>query len=247
MTGTSRIQVPKRFRVIAHRGASGYAPENTIAAFRLAADMGVREIEFDVRLSRDGKLVVAHDPSFDRLGIPGAVVADMTLAELRELDLGQWFGDGRFAGERIVTVEEIFRTFGDRFIYHAEIKVPSSRLAELLIAEIDRFAFRTRTIVTSFDFDVLAEIRELAPEQRVGWLVRDRGLSETNIDCAAAMGFFQFCPRANETESALVAAAKQRIAEVRAHGIKEKSDLRRAVAAGCDGATLNWPDWAVAA
>ncbi len=235
--------VPAQFRIIAHRGASGYAPENTLAAFRQAEAMGASEIEFDIQLSKDGKLVVVHDDTLDRFGFPNRAVVEMTLAELKSLDMGGWFEGGEFAGERIATVSEIFDAFGELFIYHAEIKAPSHALADDLIALIDDRGYRDRVIVTSFDYDILLYVREQFPEQRVGWLVRHDGFSAANVEKADAAGFFQFCPRADEMTAERVIDAKKRIPEIRAHGIKTKANLAQAVAAGCDGTTVNWPDW----
>lgn len=235
--------VPPEFRIIAHRGASGYAPENTLAAFRRADAMGSTEIEFDIQLSKDDELVVIHDTTLDRFGFPGRAVVEMTLADLKSLDMGGWFDGGEFAGERIVTVSEIFDTFGEMFIYHAEIKAPSQALADDLIALIESRGYRERVIVTSFDYDILLYVRERHPAQRVGWLVRHDGFSADNVEKAAAAGFFQFCPRADEMTVERVADAKTRIPEIRAHAIKTRANLAQAVAAGCDGTTVNWPDW----
>src|SRR5713226_3974996 len=92
--------------VIAHRGASGYAPENTFAAFRKALAMGATFIETDLQLSRDARFVALHDPTVNRTTNGQGSVHDMTLADLRKLDFGSWFGS-EFSGERIPTLEEI--------------------------------------------------------------------------------------------------------------------------------------------
>ena len=239
----SPLTVPRRFRVIAHRGASGYAPENTHAAFALAAQMGVREVEFDLQFSQDGHIVLVHDPVLDRYGFPGCRVGDMTLAELKALDMGAWFGDRKFAGEKIVTLDEVLTSFGDRFIYHAEIKVPAAGLARLALERFASHGLSERMIVTSFVFDALREVAALSPGQRMAWLVRHGDFTPANVDRAAAAGVFQFCPRADETDVDAVAAAKARVPEIRAHGIACVDDLRQAVQAGCDGVTINWPDW----
>ncbi|MBZ0251997.1 MAG: hypothetical protein K8I02_01540, partial [Candidatus Methylomirabilis sp.] len=90
---------------IAHRGASGECPENTLAAFGRALEIGVDMVEFDVHLSRDGVPVVIHDDDVRRTTDGRGLVKDLTLAELRRLDAGGW-KDARFAGERIPTLEE---------------------------------------------------------------------------------------------------------------------------------------------
>src|SRR5947209_20182105 len=95
-----------RLLIIAHRGASGYAPENTFAAFRRAIAMGAGFIETDLHLSRDARFVAIHDASVNRTTNGQGAVHDFTLADLRKLDAGSLFGSD-FAGERIPTIEEI--------------------------------------------------------------------------------------------------------------------------------------------
>lgn len=240
---TAPIRVPSGFHVIAHRGASGYAPENTMAAFECAARMGVREIEFDLQLTKDARMVVIHDAVLDRYGFPGLRVADMTLEALKKLDMGAWFGEPKFNGETVPTAEELFDAYGRRFILHAEIKAPSRRLAAMLADSLDRWGLCATTVVTSFDFDILATYRALAPGQRLGWLVRAGGFTDANVDRAVAAGIGQFCPAAVDVTAERVGTAMARIGEVRAHGIKTRADAERVVRAGCDGMTVNWPDW----
>src|SRR4051794_3938882 len=98
-----------RVEVIAHRGASHDAPENTLAAIKLAWQQEADAAEFDLHLSRDGKLVVIHDADTRRVAGVDKRVAEQTLAELRRLDVGAWKGP-RFAGERIATLEEVLAT-----------------------------------------------------------------------------------------------------------------------------------------
>src|SRR3990172_9877913 len=92
--------------VIAHRGASGSCPENTLAAFRRAAALGADMIELDVQLTRDGEVVVIHDWTLDRTTSGTGPVRACSLAELRRLDAGAWF-DAAFAGERVPTLGEV--------------------------------------------------------------------------------------------------------------------------------------------
>jgi len=237
------LTVPRDFRIIAHRGASGYAPENTLGAFRLAAQMGVREVEFDIQYSKDRELVVVHDETLDRYGFPDCRVAEMTLAELKALDLGGWFEDGRFVGERMPTLDEILTAFGDTFFYHVEIKLPADGLARRVLDCLAAHGVLDDAIITSFDFDAAAEVVALAPQQRVGWLVREGEFTKENVNRAAAGGFFQFCPRVYDMSEQNVADARRHVAEVRGHGIRNVDDLVQAVRANCDGVTVNWPDW----
>src|SRR5688500_16528220 len=99
--------------VIAHRGASSYAPENTLAAFDLAIEMGARHLELDVHLTRDDHVVVIHDDTVDRTTGGVGPVAEQTLAELKSLDAGSWFGE-KFAGQRIPTFAEVLERYAGR-------------------------------------------------------------------------------------------------------------------------------------
>src|SRR3981189_178913 len=98
--------------VVAHRGASGYAPENTMAAFRLAVEMGARFIETDLHLTRDARVVAIHDSTLDRTTTGHGLVDLMSIKEVRALDAGAWFGSRSaksFAGESVPTLDEILR------------------------------------------------------------------------------------------------------------------------------------------
>jgi glycerophosphoryl diester phosphodiesterase len=239
------ILVPKNFRIIAHRGASGYAPENTLAAFRLAEKMGVQEIELDVWLSRDRHVVICHDRKLDRYGHPGLQVTDLELEDLISLDMGSWFSPYFFSSERMLTLDGLFGLFGDRFFYHIEIKESQAGLAQKLLEMIAAHRLAQNVIVTSFHLDVLNDIRKHAASIRTGWLLKAKGFNIDNIKKGARTELFQICPMAQETDKALVAAAHTELAEVRAHHVHDVSAALQAINAGCDGFTVNWPDWFV--
>jgi len=240
------IKVPKKFRIIAHRGASGYAPENTMAAFHLAEKMGATEIEFDVQFSSDQKLMICHDPELSRYEHPGKHVSSLTCKEMQELDMGSWFGVPQYAGEKTPTLDEVFSTFRDRFIYHVEIKTPAPGLSAAILDCIAEHNITDRTFVTSFHFDALQECIALgnrANNVAFGWLVRENAFNIDNIKRAADAGFSQFCPLASEVTKDRVTEAHKHLSEVRAHGVKSKTDMIRVIETGCDGLTINWPDW----
>lgn len=109
--------------IIAHRGASGYAPENTMAAFELAERLGADFIELDIRMSKDGELVVIHDKTVDRTTNKAGYVHDFTLRELQGMDAGSFFS-AKYADETIVTLEEVMYAFAGRIGILIEIKDP---------------------------------------------------------------------------------------------------------------------------
>lgn len=120
-TGSLMIKPKDKVAVIAHRGASAYAPENTLAAFELAVDMGADWYELDCLLAKDGTVMVSHDNDVDRCTDGTGLVTEMTVAELKTLDAGSW-KDPKFAGERMPTLDESLAMAKDRIGVYVEIK-----------------------------------------------------------------------------------------------------------------------------
>jgi len=233
------------FRIIAHRGASAYAPENTLAAFQLAVDMGVREIELDVQLSLDRQVVICHDLSLERYGYPG-LVESMKWADLEALDMGSWFSPFLYANERMLRLEDLFERYGSRVTYHIEIKGRNPELPQRMCRLVERFGLQQQVIVTGFSYDALRETRRLSSGLRLGWLVNNLGrdiLSQSH-----QLDLFQLCPHADSVTPEAVRTARAAVPEVRAWGIEGRREdvlrlIRKILDARCGGATLNWPDW----
>lgn len=237
------VTVPRTFRIIAHRGASGYAPENTLAAFRLAEKMGVKEIELDTWLSLDNHIIICHDGGLDRYGYPGLHVKNLCLDDLLDLDMGSWFSPFLFSGERLLTLETLFAQFGDRFVYHVEIKEPQPGLTRRIMTTISDYALENQVFITSKDIGSLIKIKNAAPMIATGWLLAKGGFLEENIERAASAEFFQICPHAEDTNKAMVKTAHASLPEVRAWGIGTIELALQVIQSGCDGFTINWPDW----
>jgi len=147
--------------ILGHRGASGEAPENTLAAFRLALEQGAEGFELDVTLSADGVPVVIHDDTIDRTTNGTGEVARLTLSELKKLDAGSWKSE-RYAGERIPTLEEVFLEFGGRAVINVELKddpSPDKRLAPHVVQLIQAHRLQTRVMVSSFYYDNVRRVK----------------------------------------------------------------------------------------
>ena len=140
--------------VFGHRGALAHAPQNTLAAFELAAQQGAQGIELDVQLSKDGQLVVIHDYSVDATTDGQGKVAEMTLAQLKQLDAGSWFAPD-FAGERIPTLDEVFAAVGDKLLINVEIKASAPGIESAVADCVRRHKLDSRVLVSSFDAAVL--------------------------------------------------------------------------------------------
>ncbi len=154
-------------RVIAHRGMSSLAPENTLAAFRLCADHGVRWFEFDCDVLADGTVVVIHDATLDRTTDHKGEVHALTLADLDDVDAGSWF-DPRFAGEPVPTLRQVVDLMNEAGLdANLELKhtrgVPGGPLLAGVARELERLHPDRQLLVSSFDPLLLAGFRRLAP------------------------------------------------------------------------------------
>lgn len=225
--------------VIAHRGASSYAPENTLEAFDLALEMGVRHIELDVDFTSDGHIVVIHDDTVDRTTNGSGPVMSHTLAALRALDAGSWFG-AKFAGERIPTFHEVLERYKGRAHLHTEIKGHSPSLSQRTADLIRTHGMEEQVTITSFQNVRLEEMRAYAPELPTGWLVVE--VSEAIIAQAHAMGVTQLCPRANTVTPELVRRLHAEGFVARVWGVTTEDLMQQVVQAGADGMTINFPD-----
>ncbi len=240
------MQVPADFTIIAHRGASAYAPENTAAAFELAHEMGIADVELDTRLTIDGEIALSHDDNLSRYGHGELAVEQMTWAELAALDMGAWFSPYLYGGTRMWRLDDLFHAFGGRFTYHVELKGKSDRLAEAVLTCINRYDIRDNCIITSFQYEQLVAMRELDKDIRMGWLVRN--IDDDALIGARELAMMQLCPQAAFVDAEQVELARMVVPEVRAWGINGDASeivclVQRVLDAGCDGMTINWPDW----
>jgi glycerophosphoryl diester phosphodiesterase len=161
-----------RTLVFGHRGAKAYAPMNTLPAFELALRQGADGIELDVHFSRDRELVVMHDFTVDATTNGHGRVSEMSLAQLRQLDAGSWFGEA-FKGVQIPTLGEVFEAVGKKLFINVEIKVetPDTNGLEQAVAHgIAQFGLQERVIASSFDLPVLERFRRFMPDVPIGFL-----------------------------------------------------------------------------
>jgi len=191
-TGMLRANV----QVIAHRGASADAPENTLAAFERAIDLGAHWFELDCSLTADGEVVAIHDDTVDRTTSGSGQVDEMDLAELKQLDAGSWF-DPSFAAERIPTLGESLECAGDRIGVYIEIKDSDDDGA--LTADLLALAHDHGTLLPDLSKDTLKRIensgsKNLVLTRKVIAEVRQRGMEKkvviqsfSPIVCAVAL------------------------------------------------------------
>ena len=227
--------------VIAHRGASGYAPENTMAAFRRAVAQGVTFIETDLQLSRDARFVAIHDETLERTTNGKGNVHYFTLAELRRLDAGSWFSS-EFAGEPIPTLEDIldFSKKND-VVFYLELKPGSSWGGEhALIGALRESGEIPRVVVISFNAAIVQKLREIEPTLMTGLLYD--GQLERPIDKALEVGARQLAVRGDLVTPALLAQARSKDLQVVCWTVNHGVHMRMLVEAGVDGIMSDYPD-----
>ena len=158
---------------IAHRGASNLAPENTLASFQKALELGADFLECDVHLSKDGELVIMHDDKVDRTTNGSGYVKDYTLSELKKLDAGGKFHSS-FAGEQVITLNELFDEFYGKAGLLIEIKKPAKYpgIEEKVVALLSEYKDLNGIIVQSFDIESMRKINKLLPELEVALLMK---------------------------------------------------------------------------
>lgn len=155
---------------VAHRGESYDAPENTLAAFRLAWERDVSTIELDVHLTKDGQLIVCHDPNTKKTTGLDKGIKDSTLAELRTLDAGKWRGK-QFAGEKLPTLAEALATIPERGRCFIELKTGSEAVPELVKVVAASGKRAEQLAIISFNAESLAEAKRKLPQHPAYWIV----------------------------------------------------------------------------
>jgi glycerophosphoryl diester phosphodiesterase len=186
-----RLRFESPTQVMAHRGAAADAPENTIAAIRKAIDSGAQWVEIDVQESADGHVVVIHDSDLKRVGGSPLTVAGSTLEQLRQVDIGSWFGPG-FADQRIATLEEVLELCKDRIGVNIELKYYGQqvKLEERVAEVVERTGMTDQVVFMSLSYDGIQALHRLRPEWKIGLLssVAVGNLANLDLDFLALNG-----------------------------------------------------------
>jgi glycerophosphoryl diester phosphodiesterase len=226
------------FMNLAHRGASSYAPENTLAAFYKAIEVGANGIETDIKVTKDGKLFLFHDDLLDRTTNGKGSPIEKGWDQLENLDAGSWYSS-KYKGEKLVTLEQFLYFFGSKdLIFALELK---DRLIEHKVLEfIQHYDLFDQTTITSFDFKNLIEVRKLDTNIKIGYLIPKIDLA--TIEKFKNIGGNQICPQARHLTKDDVQLAREYQLEVRAWGVANEKLMCHAFECGVDGMTVNFPD-----
>jgi glycerophosphoryl diester phosphodiesterase len=247
-------QSAKRVEWVAHRGESHDAPENTMASFKLAWARGDDAVEFDVHLTKDGRLAVSHDPNLKRLTGQDVAIVNTTLDELRKADLGKWKGP-QFAGERIPTLEDVLSTIPadpHRRLF-CEIKVGPEAVPAFVEAYRKSGKPANQVAVISFKADTLAEVKKQLPELKTYYLSDFKQDKQTKQWSPTVEEILATAKRIKADgvdlsykapfDAALVKAARSAGMAVYAWTVDDPAAARRLIDLGVDGITTNRGQW----
>ncbi len=234
MKFTSNLKPLRPFINYAHRGASEYAPENTMLSFKLGLTMGANGIETDVQKSKDGVLVLFHDDTLTRVTGKSGKISDYTYEELKTF----WVNKNGLT-DKIVTLKDFLLTFSAKNLTFA-IELKSKGVAEDTVKLVNDLGLKNKVIMTSFDYDELLAVKKVAPDFRIGYLTWQ--IDDELIKKMLADGFYEICPRDDFVTKENVDAWHGLGLNVRAWNIKNEEIMKRVYDAGADGMTVNFPD-----
>ncbi|MBI5631349.1 MAG: glycerophosphodiester phosphodiesterase [Elusimicrobia bacterium] len=230
-------------RLIAHRGASAHAPENTMAAFALALEMGARSIELDAHQTRDGELVVIHDEDLRRVAGLRARVGAVPWEELSLVDVGSWFAP-RFAAERVPRLEDVLDLTQGKAELHLEIK-SGSRLYPGIEKRVVDLIGRRRAhgwiVVSSFDHKALYEVRGLDPGVRIGYLLGATVMKRAFAQ-AGELGAESLHMNLRQVGVRGLRECHKRNLDVLVYTVNKQKDADRLKELGVDGIFSNFPE-----
>ena len=239
------ITWPEGTIVFAHRGASGYAPENTLPAFELAAEMHAAGIEFDVQITRDHKLIIHHDRELGRTEDATGELSDWNFLDLRAMDVGSWYGSD-FVGVRMPTPTEVVEAVGGRLLLNFELINDEPKLngvGELLVALFRRMNLFDRAMISSFNPLALWEVRRLEPRIALGALwSADAPYYVQSPDWGDRIHPEAIHPRHVLVTEEMVTEAHSRGQRVHTWTVNDEKTARRMIDLGVDMVMGDYPD-----
>ena len=233
------------FIVIGHRGAAGYAPENTVASFLKAVELQVPMVELDVHETKDGVIAVIHDQDVERTTNGQGAVEDMTWSDLQQLDAGSWFRP-EFQGERIPRLEEVFEAIGNKALIDIEVKSGRQLYPDIMrkmAALIRKYDLAERVLISSFHPEYLRQARTLLPESELT-LIYSKPRPDV-VQEAVREGWHSLHPRWDQVTDELLSEAHENGIRVRPWNLNSVDRMRPFFAMDIDGISSDYPDLAM--
>jgi glycerophosphoryl diester phosphodiesterase len=244
MYGDNILFQLERPTIFAHRGASNYAPENTIAAFILAIQQSADAIELDAKLCADGHVVIIHDQTVNRTAGAEGRVAEMTLAELQRLDSGSHF-DVAFHGEAIPTLDQVLETVGKQIYVNIELSNYASKtdnLPEKAAGIVNRHALSDWVMFSSFNPLALVRTKRVLPDVPVGLLALRGGSGAwARSRLGSLLNYQALHPHYIDIDKKLVDRLHSRRVRIHPFTVNHASDLLRMARLDVDGIITDDP------
>jgi glycerophosphoryl diester phosphodiesterase len=229
--------------VIAHRGDKTHAPENTLAAFMMAAENGADAIEFDTKLTADGQVIVIHDRTVDRTTNGTGKISKLPFAAIRNLDAGAWFS-GAFRGERIPTLDEVFETVGRRLHINIELTnyaTPGDDLVGKVVELILKHNLQEQILFSSFFPYNLKKVRSLLPKVPRGLLTMRGSKGFLGRALGWRGDYFALHPFFTDTTPELIKQVRATGKRVHVWTVNAEEDLKRMISLGVDAIITDDP------
>lgn len=230
--------------IFAHRGASTYAPENTLSALKKAIDIGVDGIEIDVQLTKDEVVVAIHDPLVDRTSDGKGSISSLTLLEAKKLDFGGWFSND-YKGEKIPTLKQILQLLdGWQGILNIELKKghlqDTTKLAKGVLKLLYSYNYLKQTIISSFDQPSLIAFKGLEPKAKIcplyGLGLKEPWIYATNIHA------FAIHPPYQALTAEIVENCHSKDIKVNVFTVNQSVEIKTMIELGVDGIITDVPD-----
>lgn len=228
---------------IAHRGASSLAPENTVAAAKLAWELGADAVECDIHLSKDNRIMVIHDKDTKRtcLSKKNLSIADSPSTLLRDLDAGIW-KDEKFKGERIPFLTEIIETVPEGKMLVVEIKC-GIEVMPPLIRGMEKCTKKEQIAFIAFDWKTIVEVKKTFPQNKCYWLSSSKNGLHKKIAEAAENGLDGVNLHYSIIDEEVMKIAKENNLEVLVWTVDDPAEAKRLTELGVTKITTNRPDW----
>lgn len=250
---------PEKTLNVAHRGASGYAPEHTIAAYELGEQMKGDYIEVDLQMTKDGELIAMHDETLDRTTNGTGSVKDFTLEEIKQLDAGSWFNEkypeyasSEFIGLQVPTLEEVIQHFGKDARYYIETKSPDvyPGMEKALLEVLNEYKLigsntpSSKVIIQSFSEESLQVVHKLNPDVplvQLLWYDKAAVITDAELEkykeysIGLGMNFAQI-------DEAYVQKVREHDLLIHPYTVNEQEDMKKLLDWGVTGMFTNFPD-----
>lgn len=234
----------KKVLNIAHRGFSGYYPENTMLAFKKAVEAGCDGIETDLHMTKDGVIVICHDEKIDRTTDGTGFIVNYTYEELRKFDAGIKYGK-QFKGERIPTIDEFLNYVKDKnLLINFELKnniVLYEELEKKVIEKVHKFSMKKNIILSSFNHYSMIRVKEIDRSIKTGLLYAATLYKvEEYAQIVGADALHPFYPAVMDKK--IVEDIKKKGIIINAYTVDEEEDMKKLIELGIDGIITNYPD-----